>query len=186
MSVSRSRLRYSALGSLGIVVVIAFFALGLPTVDAALPAYRALDAGKRYAVGGGVSLVPPPGAVLDLTATRPGPDRGSALFLFGGVRYAVVVQPFSGTLDAAADRLATKITSKAGYRLDPDRHTVTVGDLPGITGDYAAGDRTGVYTVLLTDDRLVEITVAGPAAQMDSRHGEILHSMSTVTAGAAR
>src|SRR6476660_1636343 len=98
MSVSRSRLRYSALGSLGILVVIAFFALGLPTVDAALPAYRALDHGERYAVSGGVSLIPPAGAVIDLTATRPGPNRGSALCLLGGVRIAVIDQPFTGTL----------------------------------------------------------------------------------------
>ena len=50
----------------------------------------------------GVTVVPPPGAVLDVTGTRPGDDEGTALFRLGPVRYAIAVQPFDGTLAMAA------------------------------------------------------------------------------------
>ena len=105
MRVARSRLLRNAAGSAGVLVAVVALALGLPGLDRALPAEREV-AGGPYEVGAGVTVVPPPGAVVDVTNTRPGADRGAALFLVGAVRYVIVVTPFTGDLeDAGRERI---------------------------------------------------------------------------------
>src|SRR4051794_9729884 len=93
------------LGALGVVVTLAGLAFGLPAVDHALPSERAVSSTDPYPVGAGVTVVPPPGATVDVTETRPGDDGGTALFRLGQVRYAIVVRPFTGDLGTAAARL---------------------------------------------------------------------------------
>jgi len=137
-------------GSLAVLGVAGALAFGLPAVDRAVPAGQPLPAGQRYAVGGGVSLTPPPGALLDVTKTRPRADRGSALFLLGPVRYAVVVEPFTGTLAEAEERLRRKITSARGYQATGRERTVTTAaGLVGVQGGYTAPGRVGRYSVFL-------------------------------------
>src|SRR5688500_6327041 len=99
------------LGSLAVLMAAGAIAVGLPALDRALPAARPVPADRPYLVGGGVSLVPPRGALIDVTKTRPGRDRGAVLFLVGAVRFVVVAAPFPASLDAAAARLRQKITA---------------------------------------------------------------------------
>src|SRR4051812_6026926 len=93
------------IGALGVVLALAGLAFGLPAVDRSLPAVRPVRHDAAYAVGGGVTVVPPRGAVIDVTGTRPGDDEGSVLFRLGSVRYSIVVRPFDGSVDVAAMRL---------------------------------------------------------------------------------
>src|SRR5215468_787424 len=94
-----------ALCSLGVLAVVGTIAFGLPAIDRAVPDTRAVPAGQPYGVGGGITVIPPPGARLDVTRTRPRSDRGSVLFVLGEVRYAVLVLPYSGGLEAEGARL---------------------------------------------------------------------------------
>src|SRR5262245_26450811 len=84
--------------SLALLGVVTAFGVGLPALDRAVPAARPVPVDRAYPVGAGVSVVPPAGAELDVTGTRPGADRGTVLFLLGGVRYAITVLPFTGGL----------------------------------------------------------------------------------------
>src|SRR4051794_2140257 len=102
--VTRRRLT-NTLGALGVVVALAGLGFGLPAVDRVLPADRPVRPDRPYLIGGGVTVVPPRGAVLDVTGTRPGQDGGTVLFRLGLVRYAIAVRPFDGTLASAADQL---------------------------------------------------------------------------------
>jgi hypothetical protein len=167
MGEARGRLLRNLLGSLGILVALGAIAIGLPAIDRALPASRPVAPGRPYAVGAGVSLVPPAGAVIDVTKTRPGPDRGVALFLIGPVRFAIVVAPFEGTLDDAAARLRRKITETRGYQVTGGEFPVRTGaGLAGRQGGYTAPGRGGRYAVFLVGGRSIELTVSGTDLQL--------------------
>src|SRR4051794_23405227 len=105
------------LGSLGVAGTLIGLAFGLPALDRTLPSERPVRADQPYPVGAGVSVVPPPGATVDLTGTRPGDDDGRALFRLGPVQYAIDVRPFGGTLQAAAEHLRQRITGNPGYQV---------------------------------------------------------------------
>jgi hypothetical protein len=168
MGVVRTRLVGNLVGSLAVLGVAALISFGLPAVDRTLPAERRVAPGQPYEVGGGVRVFPPPGALLDVTKTRPGPDRGTALFLVGQVRYLIVVVPFPGSLRDAADRLRQKITATRGYQVTGRQGGVSAGDgLVGIGGGYAAPGRLGRYSVFVVDGVAIEITVSG--ADVDLR-----------------
>jgi hypothetical protein len=162
MGLGRARLLRNGLSSLGILAVIGAISLGLPAVDRALPASRPVAAGQPYQVGAGVTVVPPPDAMVDLTETRPGITQGTTLFLVGGIRYLIVVTPYTGTLDAATTRLRDKITSTRGYQVTGDESRVsTTSDLVGEQGGYTAPGRIGRYAVFVVDGLAIEVTVSG-------------------------
>lgn len=150
------------LGALSLVIVLAGLALGLPALDRALPADRAVPTDRPYAVGGGVTVVPPPGSRIDVTGTRPAGDEGTALFRLGPVRYLVSVRRFDGDLAAAADGLRQRITGTAGYQVTGIELTVaTATGLAGLQGGYTAPGRGGRYAVFVADGRTIEVTVSG-------------------------
>jgi hypothetical protein len=100
--VAQHRFARNLAGSLAILATLGGVAYGLPAVDRALPADRPVASGEPYVVGGGVTVMPPPNSMIDVTKTRPGVDRGTALFILDSVRYVIVVVPFHGTLEEAA------------------------------------------------------------------------------------
>nr|WP_296072974.1 hypothetical protein [uncultured Actinoplanes sp.] len=150
------------LGASGVVVTLAALALGLPAVDRALPADRAVSSVDPYPVGAGVTVIPPVGATLDVTGTRPGNDEGTVLLHVGLVRYAIAVRPFTGDLQTAAARLRQRITSTAGYQVTGTQFGVdTVAGLSGLQGGYTAPGRGGRYAVFVTDGLTIEVTISG-------------------------
>lgn len=154
-------------GALGLTValvvasILAVLAFGLPALDRALPAERAVASGP-YLVGAGVTVVPPPGAVLDVTGTRPGNDRGTVLFRLGMVRYAIDVEPFDGDLTAAAVRLRQRITGINGHQITGTQLAVsTAGGFAGVQGGYTTGERDGRYAVFVADGLTIEVMISG-------------------------
>ena len=144
------------------LATLAGLAFGLPAVDRSLPAERPVRTDRPYQVGAGVTVVPPAGATVDVTRYRPGSTAGSVLFLIGPVRYLIVVEPFDGDLDEAAERLRRKITGRAGYQVAGTELTVaTMAGLPGTQGDYTAPGRGGRYAVFLAGGLVIEVTVSG-------------------------
>ena len=150
------------LGALGVVAVLGGLAFGLPEIDQRLPAERPVRADRSYPVGAGVTVVPPRGATLDVTGTRPGDDAGTVLFRLGAVRYAIAVRPFRGDLDSAAARLRRRITGTTGYQVTGVQLAMaTAGGLTGLQGGYTAPGRGGRYAVFVADGLAIEVTITG-------------------------
>ena len=174
MGVVRARLLRNGLGSLTILTVIGAISLGLPAVDHALPASRPVATGQPYQVGAGVTVVPPPHAMIDLTQTRPGITQGTTLFLVGGIRYLIVVTPYAGTLASATTRLRHKITSTRGYQVTGrESRVTTTSGLVGEQGGYTAPGRIGRYAVFVAGGLSIEVTVGGVDLELRSAFGGI-------------
>jgi hypothetical protein len=153
--------------ALAVALILAVLAFGLPALDRAVPAERTVASGRPYLVGAGVTVVPPPGATLDVTGTRPGTDRGTALFRIDRVRYAIEVKPFDGDLTAAAVRLRQRITGTSGHQITGTQLAVsTAGGLAGVQGGYTAGDRDGRYAVFVANGLTIEVMVSGNDADL--------------------
>ena len=154
------------LGALALVAALSGLAFGLPAIDRALPSQRPVRTDQPYAIGGGATVLPPAGATIDLTGTRPGDGQGTVLFRLGPVKYSIAVQPFDGTLTTAADRLRRRITGTPGYQVTGTQLAVETGSgITGLQGSYTAPGRGGRYTVFVTHGRAIEITVSG--AELD-------------------
>ena len=144
--------------STGILVLIGMLAFGLPAVNAALPAARPVPVDQPYALGHGVTVVPPPRAQLDVTTSVP----GRTLFVLGGVRYLLVVAQFEGTLREAAAQVRQKITANRGYQVTgTETDTTTSQGVPGRQGGYTSPGRDGRYAVFLHAGTSVQVTIAG-------------------------
>ena len=155
------RQRATLQGAVGVVGVLAGLAYGLPAIDRALPAERPVPPGP-YEIGADVTVIPPPGAVLDVSGTRPGEADGRVLFRIGPVRYAIVVRPFDGTLEAAATSLRGRITATTGYQVTGSQLGIATGDgLAGLQGGYAGPGQGGRYAVFVADGHTIEVTVTG-------------------------
>src|SRR5689334_21991982 len=85
MASARPRLVGNALGSLAFLALIVLVAFGLPALDNSLPAARPLPDRVPFAVGAGITVVPPPAASRDVSQTRPEASRGTALFTLGSI-----------------------------------------------------------------------------------------------------
>ena len=182
MGHARAGLVRNALGSLAIVGVVAIIAVGLPRLNRSIPAGKPMAAGAPYTVGARVSVVPPGGARLDVTKTRPGSQRGTVLFVIGGVRLVLVVTPFDGTLNDAAGRLRNKITLIAGNQVaGADRRISTGQGVAGMRGGYTSPGRVGQYAVFVAHDLTVEVTASGPDAAVRGLLAALEHSLRSVT-----
>jgi hypothetical protein len=107
-------------------------------------------------------VVPPRGAVLDVTGTRPGDREATALFRLGPIRYAIAVRPYDGTLATAAARLRQRITGTPGYQVTGEQFAVATGSgITGLQGGYTAPGRGGRYAVFVAAGRIIEVTVSG-------------------------
>lgn len=160
-SVTRRQLT-NLLGALGLVGGLGGLAFGLPALNHALPAERPVPVDRPYKIGGGVTVVPPSGASIDVTETRPAANSGTVLFRLGPVRYFISVQPFDGDLQAAVRRLRHRITGTSGYQVTGTELTVaTAGGLAGIQGGYSGPGRGGRYAVFVADGHTIEVTVSG-------------------------
>lgn len=186
MASPRTVLLRNAAGSLAVLGVVLAIAAGLPALNRALPG--GLPVGPEpYAVGAGVRFRPPDGAQLDAGRSRPGDERGTALFTVEGVRCVVVVDRYSGSLDEAADRLRRKITQTAGYQVtDVELDIRTAAGVAGRRGSYTSPDRRGGYAVFVADGLVVEVTVSGPELQVNRVAAAIDDSIASVTFGAGR
>jgi hypothetical protein len=163
--------------SAGILVVIGSLAIGLPAVNAALPAARPVPVDQPFPLGSGVTVVPPSGARLDVTTSVP----GRTLFVLGGVRYLLVVEPFDGTLDEATAQLRQKITANRGYQVTgPEATTSTRQGVVGRLGGYTSPGRDGRYAVFLARGLTVQVTIAGADLELRPALSTLTTSVSSL------
>jgi hypothetical protein len=184
MGSGRQRLIHNLYGSLAVAAVLAGIGLGLPAINAEIPAVRPVPAGKPYLVGVGVMVLPPPGASLDATQTRPGATNGQVLFDLGGVRYALVATPYTGTLDEAAAHLRSTITAKRGYQIaGPESPISTRAGVPGKQGMYSSSGRDGRYAVFVDHGVAVQVTLSGNDVDLRPLLAGIESSVTSITFG---
>lgn len=173
--------------ALAVVATLTGLAFGLPAIDRSLPAERPVRTDRPYPVGAGVTVLPPAGATIDVTRTRPGAGGGTVLFVIGRVRYAIVVQPFDGDLSAAADRLRDKITGTSGYQVTGGEvAAATAAGLAGIQGSYTAPGRGGRYAVFLARGHTIEVTVSGDDLDLGRSLAAVDASTRTIRYGGGR
>jgi len=174
----------SLLGAFGVVATLAGLAFGLPAIDRSLPDTRPVSAEEPYLIGAGVTVVPPSGATLDVTVTRPGGSTGTALFRVGSVQYQIAVRPFDGDLRTAGERLRHRITATAGYQVTGPQLEVTTADgLDGLQGGYTAPGRSGRYVVFVADGLTIEVTVSGADLDLGRTLPQIEASTRTLRTG---
>ena len=186
MGSGRQRLFRNLMGTAVVAVAIAIIGLGLPAINREIPAVRAVVSGRPYLVGAGVTVVPPPGASLDATQTRPGVTTGQVLFYIGTVRYTLVATPFSGTLGEAATHLRSTITAKRGYQVTGSESPIkTRNGVTGKQGMYSSSGRDGRYAVFVLHGISVQATLAGNDVDLRPLLPEIESSIASITFPAA-
>ncbi|HLT10939.1 MAG TPA: hypothetical protein VK028_09050 [Micromonosporaceae bacterium] len=183
---ARVGLAREAVGSLAIAGVLALFAFVLPAVDRQIPSERPVPPAMPYAVGGSVTVVPPAGASVELTQTRPGAERGSALFLVGDLRLAVVVGPFRGGLAEAEERLRRRIESTGSTPGAAGQEVRTEQGVVGRHGTYTSPGRHGEYAVFLRDSEMVQATASGPADAYPTLAPRVREWLRSITFGGSR
>jgi hypothetical protein len=184
MGYGRRRLVRNLLGSLVVGAILAGIGLGLPAINAEVPAAQPVSSSQPYVIGAGVTVVPPPGTTLDATQTRPGELNGQALFYVGSVRYALVVAPFDGTLGQAAAALRKKITGNRGYQVTgPESAIETTAGVAGRQGMYSSSGRAGRYAVFVENGVDVQVTIAGNDVDLRPLLAGIDASVATIRFG---
>ncbi len=186
MGYGRHRLVRNLWGSLAVAGVLASIGLGLPAINKEVPAVQPVASNRPYPVGAGVAVLPPPGASLDASQTRPGASSGQVLFYIGSVRYVLTATPFTGSLGDATSSLRTRITATSGYQVTgPESPIITRAGVIGRQGMYASSGRDGRYAVFLNHGIAVEVTLAGNEVDLRPLLPEIESSIQSITFGAS-
>ena len=186
---TRDALIRNVLGSLAILGVVVAIGVGLPAVNNAIPAARAVPAGRAYLVGGGVTVLPPAGAQYDVTKSVTSPDgsQGAVLFVLGNVRFTVTVLKFTGSLSTASAALRTAITRGRGYQLlGREGPTRTVAGVAGVQGGYTTATGTGRYAVFVHDGLAAEVTFAGSDIDRPESLATLTASVASIVFGPVR
>jgi hypothetical protein len=181
MGLAAGRLLRNVYGSLGVTAIVATMAFGLPALDRAVAADRPVSHDAPYRLGGGITVVPPPAAVLDVTRTRPHPDRGTALFRLGPVQYALIVTPSTGDLAGAVERLRGRLCGTGHCQTGDAAELRLDGGPTGRVGAIVApAPRAGRYAVFVVADRVVEVVVTGPDDAVAARLPAVHDSLATL------
>lgn len=177
-------LRLNLYGSLAVLAVVGAIAVGLPSIDSALPAGRSLRTGERLSVGLGVTVAAPADAVLDVTKTVPSLDR--LVFSVHSVRVVIEASRYDGALGGLSDRLRRKIQSNPGYETSQRDHpTTTTAGVAGLAGSYSTPGRNGTYAVFGHRGVGVEISMAGDASDLRREGAELTGMTRSVRFGAS-
>lgn len=172
-----------ALSVLGALLTVVF---GLPALDRAVPADRALASAQRREVAAGVTVVPPVGAFI-AKASKSESGNGSVLFLVGPARYVIAVSPFDGDLTAANDKLKTRIQAMRGYQVTAgEQPLVTKGGITGVAGTFTAPGRVGRYAAFVVPGHIVEVTITGSEADLAPALKRIDESVASISYGGDR
>ncbi len=177
-------LRLNLYGSLAVLVIVAVIAVGLPSIDRALPAGRSVPVGRRMDVGLDVTVAAAPDTVLDVTRTVPSLRR--LVMIVRGVRVVIEASEYTGDLAGLSARLRRKIQSNPGYQASQREHrTRTLDGVPGLQSSYSTPGRIGLYAVFAHAGIGVEISLAGTETDLRRGNEELLSTVRSVRFGAS-
>ncbi len=169
--------------TLAIGAVAFLLAVGLPLIDAAVPADDAPAAGAVYDVGLGVAITPEENWS---TTSRSQPGNGLAEFTRAGARVTVRAVRFSGTTREAYEQLSTAFDELDGVQLTSDPVTFTArSGLVGVAGSFATPGGLG-YLVAYTARGVAATLVAeGATEAFPAVDGEIVAMIASLQIGPA-
>ncbi|HEX4247528.1 MAG TPA: hypothetical protein VH008_06650, partial [Pseudonocardia sp.] len=149
----------------------------------ALPAQRPVPADRPMALGAlPVTVVPPPGARLDATQTRPRAD--TVQFLVGDVEYWLRASEYTGSLSELADRARRTREAELGFvSMEPDRAATTRQGAEGRQAGFVLAASTGHSAVFVADGIAVWVDVRGTPDEMARHSASIEASVATLTIG---
>lgn len=159
---------------------------GLPALERAVPAQRAVATAHRHEIAAGVTVIPPAGALI-AKRSRTGPGEGSVLFLIGPARFVIAVEPFEGDLQAASGKLRTKIQSMRGYQITAgEAPLVTLSGLSGLAGSFTAPGRIGRFAAFIAPGHIIEVTINGSEGGLQQSLMLIDQSIASLSYGGER
>ncbi len=176
-------LRLNLYGSLAVLAIVGVIAVGLPSIDRALPAGRSVPVGRRIDVGLGVTVGAAPDTVVDVTKTVPSLRR--LVMVVRGVRVVIESTEYRGDLAGLSAQLRRKIQSNPGYQASQREHrTRTFAGVPGLQSSYSTPGRIGLYAVFAYGGVGVEISLAGTETDLRRGNDELLSTVRSVRFGA--
>ena len=182
-SMLRGTVVRNLLGCLAVLACLALILYGPYAVNRALPAQRPVPTDQPMALGAlPVTVVPPPGALLDATQTRPRDD--TVQFQVGDVEYWLRATKYTGSLPELADRARqTRAAEKGFVSMEPDRAATTRQGTPGRQAGFVLATATGHSAVFVGDGIAVWVDVRGTPLAMAEHTADIEASVATLTIG---
>jgi hypothetical protein len=182
-STLRGPLGRHLLGCVAVLACLALILFGPYALNRALPTERAVPADRPMALGAlPVTVVPPPGARLDSTQTRPRED--TVQFVVGGVEYWLRASEYTGSLPELADRARRTRSAEPGFvSMEPDRAATTRQGTAGRQAGYVLATASGHSAVFLADGIAVWVDVRGTPDALARHTSDIEASVATLTIG---
>jgi hypothetical protein len=171
------------LGCVAVLACLALILVGSYALNRALPPQRPVPTDQPMALGAlPVTVVPPPGAQLDATQTRP--DQDTVQFLVGGVEYWLRASEYAGSLPELADRARRTREAERGFvSMEPDRDVSTRQGTPGRRAGFVLATATGHSAVFVADGIAVWVDVRGTSPDVAAHTAGIEASVATLTIG---
>jgi hypothetical protein len=169
--------------TLAIGAVAFALAVGLPLLDAAIPADHAPAAGTVYDVGLGVEITP---AENWSPTQRSQTASGVAEFTRAGARVTVRATRFSGTTREAYGQLAAAIDAQDGVHLTSNPETFTAqSGLVGIAGSFATPNGQGYLAVYSAHGVAATLIAEGATQAFPAVDREIVAMIASLQIGPA-
>ncbi|HWN35947.1 MAG TPA: hypothetical protein VNP03_24560 [Pseudonocardia sp.] len=171
------------MGCVAVLACMALILFGPYALNRALPTQRLVPTDQPMALGAlPVTVVPPPGARLDATHTRP--DQDTVQFVVGGVEYWLRASEYPGSLPTLADRARRSREAENGFvSMEPDRDATTRQGTPGRQAGFVLATATGHSAVFVADGIAVWVDVRGTPREMAQHTADIEASVATLTIG---
>jgi len=179
MAGASSAWRRNLAGCFAVAAGVAALSLGVPAIDRAIP-NATVSSTEPLQFADNASVVPPPDTTVDAKETSP--EQGVVTMAVDGVRYRLTAEAFPGTLAQLADRVRAEIQNISGLQgLSPDQQVTSDSGVPGLQATFVAENRTGWYTVYLSNGTGVTAVVDGTDASVTSHRAALETSVRTVT-----
>ncbi|MEV4533295.1 hypothetical protein AB0J82_05630 [Asanoa sp. NPDC049518] len=170
--------RRNLVGCIVVAAGVLGLSLGVPAIDRAIPD-ATVSSTNPLEFADNASVVPPPDATV--VSDQTSPDQGVVTMAVDGVRYRLSAESFPGTLQQLADRIRGVVQNVAGIQaISPDQPVTSNSGIPGLQATYVGENRTGWYTVYLSDGTGVTAVVDGNDAGVTEHRDELEASVRTV------
>jgi hypothetical protein len=169
--------------TLAIGAIALLLAVGLPVLDSAITTEDAPAAGSVTSVGLGVRITPV--SSWSVVAQSGGDPADQAQFTRSGALLTIRAASYSGTAQAAYERLAAAIDAEDGVQIASDPETVTTNSgLTGIVSGFASSTEQGYFAVFARNGVLAVVIGESPLAAFGVVDADMRAMIGSVELGA--
>jgi hypothetical protein len=168
--------------TLAIGAIALLLAVGLPVLDSAIATEDAPAAGSVTSVGLGVRITPVSSWSV---VAQSGDPSNQARFTRSGALLTIRAASYSGTAQAAYERLAAAIDAEDGVQIASDPETVTTNrGLTGIVSGFASSTEQGYFAVFARNGVLAVVIGESPLAAFHVVDADMRAMIASVEMGA--